>query len=100
MWLELLRRAVEETSQQAVADKLEISRGAISLLLAGKYPARTDRMAKRVVAAFGKVRCPFLEEEISAARCRDYHSRAAPTSSPYAMRHWRACQGCPNKGRF
>lgn len=97
MWLELLRRAVDETSQQAVADKLEISRATVSLIVNGKYPARTDRIARRVLVAYSNVICPFLEEQISAARCRDYHTRAAPTSSPYAMRHWRACQGCPNK---
>lgn len=100
MWLELLKRAVDETSQQAVAERLGISRGAVSLLVSGKYPARTDRMARLILGAYATVHCPFLEEEISAAACRDYHTREAPTSSPFAMRHWRACQGCPNKGAF
>ncbi len=96
-WLELLRHAVEASSMGRVAEDLDVGRPTISLVLAGKYPARTDRIAQRVINVYGRVQCPFLGEEITGAQCRDYHTRAAPTSSPFAMRHWRACQSCPHR---
>lgn len=103
MWLNLLRDAAETTSIQAVADELTklgnkpIGRTAISLVLAGKYPAKTDRIETLVLTRYGRVQCPYLNEEISFADCRNHHNREAPTSSPYAMRHWRACQECPHR---
>ena len=99
MWLDLLRQAVEApgSSQKKVADDLGLKRPTISLVLAGKYPAKTDRIAARVINVYGRVQCPFLAEEITGAQCSEYSSRAAPTSSPFAMRHWRACQSCPNR---
>ena len=100
MSLELLRAAIKASSKQAVADKLECSRTTVSLIDSGKYPARTDRIMKRVMEVYGRVQCPFLLEEISNEKCREYSSREAPTSSPFAMRHWRACQSCPNKGKL
>ena len=98
-WLELLRGKVKEpgASMGSVATDLQMSRTTVSLVLSGKYPASTDKIAARVMQTYGRVECPFLREEISGAQCADYHQRPAPTSSPFAMRHWRACQGCPNR---
>ncbi len=100
MWLELLRRAVEApgASQTTVGKALGLKGSTISLVLSGKYPAKTDKVAARVVAVLGRVHCPHLDEELSGAKCIEFHTRAAPTSSPFAMRHWRACQSCPNRG--
>lgn len=100
MWLELLRKAVESpgASQGSVAKALGYGSGTVvSLVLAGKYPAKTDKIEARVLAVFGRVQCPHLDEEISGAKCIEYCTRAAPTSSPFAMRHWIACQSCPNR---
>ena len=96
MWLELLRQAVADSSQAAVSRATGLSPTAISLALAGKYPAKTDKVADKVMLRYGRVACPFLQQEITFATCREHHGRAAPTSSPFAMRHWRACQGCPH----
>lgn len=96
-WLDLLRSNVQASSQGKVATDLGLKAPTISLVLSGKYPASTDRIAQRVVRVYGRVQCPHLAEEISGAQCHDYHSRPAPTSSPFAMRHWRECQGCPNR---
>ena len=76
-----------------------VSRTLISLVLAGKYPARVERIAHRVRVAYGQVECPFLAQTITFAACVEHHTRAAPTSSPFAMRHWRACQGCAHNRR-
>ena len=101
MWLDLLKQAVERTSCAAVAKELSteskaVSRTTISLVVSGKYPAKTDKIAELVINTFGRVECPFTSEEITLAECKKHHTSAVPTSSPRAMKHWRACQGCPN----
>ena len=97
MWLDLLRAKVAETSMGVVADEIEVSRTTVSLVLAGKYPAKLDKIETRVIARYARIACPFLEREISGAECRDFHTRETPTSSPFAVRHWRACQGCQHR---
>jgi hypothetical protein len=100
MWLKLLQEAVDRTSCAQVAREMQtatgraISRTTISLVYDNKYPARTDKIEEMVLSTYGKVVCPFLDSEITLAQCRQHHESNAPTSSPRAMRHWRACQGC------
>lgn len=93
-WRRLLDRAIAGSSKQAVADRLGVKRTTVSLVANDKYPARTDKFAARVMEVLGREHCPFLDAEISREQCREFHDRAAPTSSPREMRHWRACQGC------
>lgn len=111
MFIDLLRAAVAASNGQAVADALtetarelghacRVSRTTVSLVLNGKYPAKTDRIELLVLTRYGRVQCPHLAQEISFAECRGHHAREAPTSSPYAMRHWRACQECPNRKEY
>lgn len=97
-WMELLQHAVAETSITRVAEQLEISRTSVSLALAGKYPAKTDKIAAKVLDVYARLTCPHTTIEISHAECRALSTSAVPTSSPQAMRHWRACQSCPHKG--
>jgi transcriptional regulator with XRE-family HTH domain len=96
-WTELLTNAVTATSKAEVARRLGVSRATVSLVANGKYPASTEPFATRVLSVYGVVECPHLGEEIAFSKCREYHTREAPTSSPYAMRHWRACQSCPHR---
>lgn len=96
-WTELFTKAVDATSLAEVARRLQVSRTAASLVYNNKYPASTERFATRVLTVYGRVACPHLETEIPFSKCREYHTREAPTSSPFAMRHWRACQGCPHR---
>lgn len=99
MWLDLLNTAVTRSSKQAVARALGVSRTTISLVVDGKYPAKTDSIQKKVIEVYGSVDCPHLGQEISLNACRSYHQSTVPTSSPRAMKHWQACKGCPhNKG--
>ena len=97
-WLELLTNAVNNSSKQAVADELGMSRTAISLVMNNKYPASTDKIAEKVTSLYSRVNCPHTGENITIAQCKQNHTAPAPTSSPRAMRLWRACQTCPNKG--
>lgn len=94
MWLDLLKQAEDAANITQVAARLKVSRTTISLVLAGKYPANTDRIAARVLDVYGRVDCPFLGSEIVQAECRAQRSSAVPTSSPRAMQFWRVCQGC------
>ena len=93
-WLELLRNAVEKSSMTAVAGKLDVSRTAISLVLSGKYPAKTNKIAVKVLNAYARLVCPHTGTDINHAECSALSTSAVPTSSPQAMRHWRACQSC------
>lgn len=98
-WLELLKNAVDEhpRGKAGVADELEVSRTTVSLVLAGTYPAGTDKIAVRVRDRYDRIACPFLASAITPDACRGYALRQAPTNSPRDMRHWRACQSCPRK---
>lgn len=93
-WRQLLDRAIDASSIQAVADRLDLSRTTLSLVANDKYPARTDKIAARVMDVLGRIECPYLGVEITREQCREFHGCRAPTSSPREMRHWRACQGC------
>jgi hypothetical protein len=96
MWFDLFKAAVESSSCQKVADTIDVSRTTVSLIYNGKYPAKTDKIAALVMDTYGRVQCPHLNEEISNNECRQHHSAEVPTSSPRAMRHWKACQSCPH----
>ena len=97
-WLTLLRAKVAASSNQAVADELDVSRTTISLVLADKYPAKTDKIAVKVMDMYARVTCPHTGIEITHAECRATSNASTPTSSPQAMRQWRACQSCALKG--
>lgn len=108
-WFHLLMDAVGSRSQQTVATELGLSRPAISQIvrgtgLYGSGKASTDRIAQRVLDAYGQWICPFLSEddaprEITSAQCRALAHRPTPTTSPRDLTHWRACQKCPMKHR-
>lgn len=95
-WMDLLRAAIEKSTMTIVAEQLGVSRTAISLVVNGKYPSSTNRIEAKVLEVFGKVECPYLQTHIRQSECRDYSASSIPTSSPRALRHWRACQACPN----
>ncbi|MBP9101482.1 MAG: helix-turn-helix transcriptional regulator [Nitrosomonas sp.] len=109
-WMTLLRRQVEAYNAQfrngkggikKAAEQLGVSRSTISLILSGQYIASSEHVAKKVLEVFARVQCPHLGQDISNQQCRENSSREAPTSSPRAMKHWRACQSCAhnqNKG--
>jgi hypothetical protein len=95
-WLTLLSQAVADSSKAAVAEELGVSRPAISLLLLGKYPGKTDRMAARILDRYARVECPHTGKIVTPDHCRRL-AGPVPTSSPAALRQWRACQACPHK---
>lgn len=98
-WLTILKEEVEKTSKSEVAAKLGYNNHTtISLVLSGKYPAKTDKVAANVLDTYARITCTYTCVEITHAECRELANSPVPTSSPQAMRHWRACQGCIHKG--
>lgn len=93
--LDLLRAEAGRTSIAAAARRIGYSRPAVSMVLAGTYPGRMDRVAVRVLARLDTVACPADGTVLTAAACREIHGRPMPTSSPRALRRWRECRGCP-----
>ncbi|AOJ10575.1 helix-turn-helix domain-containing protein [Burkholderia mayonis] len=96
-WLTLLRSAVAASTQTDVARKLDLSRTTISLVLSGKYPGKTDRVAARVLRVFGQVKCKHTAELVTLAVCLDFAARRPPVNNPLALSHWRTCQSCPHR---
>lgn len=96
-WMDLLNEAIKKpSSKQQVANKLGVSRTAISLVMRGKYGANTKHIEAKVLEVFGRIQCPHLETEITQAECQSNRRGPAPTSSAREMKHWRACQSCSN----
>ncbi|KMQ75358.1 hypothetical protein [Marinobacter subterrani] len=96
-WVELLAAEVRASNRTRTAERIGISRTAVSLLLANNYSSpSTDRMERRVLEALDGIHCPAQGKMITTEQCRAYRERPAPTHNPMAMRIWRTCQGCTN----
>lgn len=97
-WLGWLRDRTDQLgSIKAAADEVGISRTAVSLLLAGKYTAGTDKVAAKIIAfsSGDRVWCPHLQAAIGADACAAHSTAPMPMSDPAALRHWIACKTCP-----
>jgi len=101
-WLEVLRVEASKPgrSKQAIAEELGVSRPAISLLVAGKYTARLDKvgakLAPKILSLYAeRVWCPHLRSSISGADCTDHRSAPMTMSDPAKLKHWAACKSCP-----
>ena len=96
LYLQLLRQHVDKMGsiQNAAAD-IGISRTSASLLLSGKYTAKTDRVAADIIGALTDGRfCPFMQTALSEKQCNNFAERPQPMSDPQALRHWYACANC------
>ena len=93
----LAARLATVGSLAAVGRELNYTRQALSMALAGKYPADTRLLRAKIVERYaGGVVCPHLDIEISPALCRDQRERPLPTAPREAVRWWQACRACPN----
>ena len=96
-WLALLRAAVKRLgSIQAVADRLDYSRTAVSLVLSGKYGKSTDALAQAVLTRLDQVACPVLGE-IDGDDCVAHQAAKFTATNPQRIALFRACRsGCPH----
>lgn len=100
-WLRLLRNEAELQSITGAAKRIGCARSKASMLLSGKYPAKTARAERQVLKALGSVQCPALGGEMEGSRCQQYRKVAAgdpPTHNSTVILFWRSCQICPNNG--
>ncbi|WP_081009843.1 hypothetical protein [Pseudomonas asplenii] len=97
LFIRLLAAEVGETNHTRAAERVGISRTAVSLVLKNKYSSpSTKGVERRVIEALGRIDCVALGEVLTIEKCQNYRERSAPTHNPQAMMHWRACQHCPN----
>jgi hypothetical protein len=96
LFVTLLAREVEQSNRARAAERVGVSRTAVSLVLVNRYPCSTDGVERQVMEVLGRIDCVALGEVITAEQCQTYRERKAPTHNPMAMQHWRACQNCPS----
>jgi hypothetical protein len=99
-WMQLLRAEAARTTIAAVAVQIGYSRTTISLVMSGKYPGKSERIAAAVLAVLEPVitvNCPYLGVAIAPQECHQHAGQRAPTHNPSKMHHWRACRQCPNR---
>lgn len=97
-WIAALSDFALKHGFRAAGDQIGYSPSVVSLVLAGRYPGRLDRVeaATRKVLIDGIRSCPVLGQ-IVAGTCRRYLSPEPPTASPLALTVWKACRdGCPH----
>ena len=92
-WMHLLDRAVAATSVAEVARRLGVARSSLSLLINGKYPGGTSKMAERIMDVLAEP-CPVYGGPRTSAACATHRAEPMPTSNPFALRQWRMCQLC------
>jgi hypothetical protein len=94
-WIAALAAECDRTSIAAAAGRIGISRTAGSLVLAGKYPAKTDAVEREVRAVLMNttVACPVIGE-MSVLACQD-HQKAE--WSPRRAMIQAACAVCPHR---
>lgn len=101
--LEKLKRECEQTSITEVANRINVPRCTLSLVVSGKYGISAQRPnganPKRILAKFeavySRIDCPHLNESLTREQCQGYANKKRP-NNPIGLQHWRACQNCPN----
>lgn len=85
-------------SRSALARELGFSRSGISQALDERYPANTAQLRARIIEQLAdRLICPHLDREIAPGACRQARERplAACIGAPDDVKHWQACQSCP-----
>jgi len=106
-WWRRLRDEIARTSMGATAARLGVTTSAVSQVFNGSGLYATygaEKFGERVRLMLDiSITCPFLtatageEKLIAGDQCREYAYREAPTASPMATRHWRACRSCARR---
>lgn len=99
-WKQLLDQALAEPGATAttVSSRLGVSSSYVRRAASDNFAQGVpDKFQRRVLEKLDTVLCPHLVRDLTLDDCRTYASRACPTSSVREVRHWKACQTCPNK---
>ena len=100
-WLKILKQQVKEKGAATVAREVGISPASLSLVLAEKYPAKTDNVERKVISIYGTVSglidCPVLGE-IEPAVCAEKHNLAnlvgMKCGNPATLKLYKTCLKC------
>lgn len=97
LFVRLLAAEVAVSNKTKAAQRIGMSRTAVSLILSNRYATpSTAGVERRVMETLGRIECVALDVTVTAEQCQSYREKPAPTHNPQAMQHWRACQHCPN----
>jgi hypothetical protein len=93
--LALLKKAVVDHGQAAVARATGYSDSAVSQAMHGKYRGSLDNLLARVEEVYGSstVLCPVMGE-ISIQRCAAEKRKPFAATSPQRVRLFQACRDC------
>ncbi len=91
----LLKGAVSDKGQAAVARELDYSPSAVSQALRGIYGGSLDNFMERVAETYGNgtIICPVMGE-IGLRRCAEERKKPFGATSPQRVKLWRACREC------
>lgn len=96
LFVRLLAAEVGASNRTRTAERVGISRTAVSLVLVNKYSSpSTAGVERRVLDSLGRIECAAVGETLTIEQCQSYREKPAPTHNPQAMQHWQACQRCP-----
>ena len=93
--MDVLRKAVEQHGQAAVARRIGYSPSSVSQALSGKYAGSLDNMLQSVAEHYGNevVQCPVMGE-IPLRRCEAERRKPFGATSPQRARLFIACRNC------
>lgn len=96
LFVRLLAAEVGVSNRTRAAERVGISRTAVSLILVNKYSSpSTAGVERRVLESLGRIDCVAAGEVFTIEQCQSYRDKPAPTHKPHAMQNWLACQQCP-----
>lgn len=96
LFVRLLAAEATATNRTAAAQRIGMSRTAVSLILSNKYDSpSTAHVERRVMEVLGRIECVAVGQSLTVEQCQTFYTRPAPTHNPMAMQLWRACQQCP-----
>jgi len=103
MWIELLKRHVNQKGPRLVAKELGVSRSMIDLVTQGKYLASTQRIierVKRIYGVDGKIECP-IKGVLTPLECAENFRKAKliglRCGNPETMRLHKECSRCSTR---
>lgn len=105
--LQRLKQAIAETSITAVANKIGVSRSALSLVISGKYGVKPSmphgasikNVLEKFERAYSGVNCPYAGRELTRDECFNRSTGPRPFGGASKTAWWDACQSCNHKHR-
>ncbi|MFK5894254.1 MAG: hypothetical protein QM504_13615 [Pseudomonadota bacterium] len=97
VWVEILAKACDETSQREVAAQLTYGAAVVNQVLKNKYKGNLNNIKTAVEGAFlsAKVNCPVIGE-LSSNDCMDNQRKPFSMANSQRVQLFKACRSCDN----